>query len=139
MEAACSVYRCSARGYPVTDETMLHRQVNPSWIQNNRVTSQVFKPTPKDKGLLSVYDGDQINAESAWRHFTTVLGFASIGSLALTVKECNENELPVQPKPEEFPEHVVINFTALNGNQVEKKAKRLRSIADARGWQYRVV
>lgn len=116
---------------------MLHRQVNPSWIQNNRVTSQAFKPTPKDKGLLSVYDGDKITAEEAWEHFTTTLKFESVGSLALTVRECSDNELPVEPKPEQFPEHVVINFTAFGGNQVEKKAKKLRSIADTRGWQYR--
>lgn len=123
----------------MTDGTMLHRQVNPSWIQNNRVTSQAFKPTPKDMGLLSVYDGDMITAEKAWEHFTTTLRFQSVGSLALTVKECSDNQLPVEPKPEEFPEHVVINFTAFSENQLEKKAKKLRSLADARGWLYRAV
>jgi hypothetical protein len=118
---------------------MLHRQVNPSWIQNNRVTSQAFKPTPKDNGRLSVYDGDKITAEKAWEHFTTTLKFQSVGSLALIVKECRDNDLPVESNPEEFPEHVLINFTAFNGNQIEKKAKKLRSIADARGWVYRAI
>ena len=118
---------------------MLHRQVNPSWVQNNRVTSQAFKPTPKDKGLLSVYDGDKMTAEKAWEHFTTILKFQSVGSLGLTVKECTDNELPVEPKPQEFPEHVVINFTAFSGNQIEKKAKKLRSIADAHDWVYRAI
>jgi hypothetical protein len=118
---------------------MLHRQVNPSWIQNGRVTSQAFKPTPKDEGLLSVYDGDQISAEGAWTHFTTVLKFQSVGSLALTVKECDDNELPVRPKPETFPEHVVVDFTAFDGNQVEKKAKKLKACADVRGWQYQAI
>jgi hypothetical protein len=123
----------------VTDATMLHRQINPSWIQNGRVTSQAFKPTPKDAGLLSVYDGDQITAESAWTHFTTVLRFQSIGSLALTVHECGQNELPVQPKPDEFPEHVVINFTAFSGNQIERKAKKLKACAESRGWLYQAL
>ena len=123
----------------MTDATMLHRQMNPSWIQNNRVTSQAFKPTPKDEGLLSVYDGDQITADKAWVHFTTTLGFQSVGSLAVTVQECRQNELPVEPKPEQFPEHVVINFTAFGGNQIEKKAKKLRAAAEARGWQYQAL
>jgi hypothetical protein len=123
----------------VTDTTMLHRQVNPSWIQNGRVTSQAFKPTPKDAGLLSVYDGDQITAEKAWTHFTTVLHFSSVGSYGLTVQECGQNELPVAPKPEHFPEHAVIDFTAFNGNQIEKKAKKLKACAEARGWLYQAV
>lgn len=123
----------------MTDTTMLHRQINPSWIQNGRVTSQAFKPTPKDEGLLSVYDGDQITPEGAWTHFTAVLHFLSIGSLAVTISECGQNELPVRPEPEEFPEHVVIDFTAFNGNQIEKKAKKLKAVAETRGWQYRVI
>ena len=36
---------------------LLHRQVHPSWIQEGRITSQAFSPTPKDLGLLSVYLG----------------------------------------------------------------------------------
>ncbi|HEX4123968.1 MAG TPA: hypothetical protein VHY37_04515 [Tepidisphaeraceae bacterium] len=103
------------------------------------MTSQAFKPTPKDEGLLSVYDGDQTNAERAWHHFTTVLKFQSIGSLAVTVGECGQNELPVRPRPEEFPEHAVIDFTGLGSNQVEKKAKKLKAVAEARGWQYRAI
>lgn len=123
----------------MTDGTMLHRQINPSWTQNGRVTSQAFKPTPKDEGLLSVYDGDQINAEKAWVHFTTHLRFESVGSLAVTVSECGDNELPVRSEPQPFPEHVVIDFTAFGANQVEKKAKKLRSVAEARGWQYQAL
>lgn len=120
----------------MTDGTILHRQINPSWIQNGRVSSQAFKPTPKDKGLLSVYDGDQITADAAYAHFTAVLGFPSVGSLAVTVAECTGIGLSVRPDPKPFPEHVVIDFTAFGASQVEKKAKTLRANADARGWQY---
>lgn len=52
----------------MTHETLLHRQVHPSWIQEGRVTSQAFKPTPKDEGMLSVYDGDVSGPEESWRH-----------------------------------------------------------------------
>lgn len=59
--------------------TLLYRQVNPSWIQSGRVTSQAFKPTPKDERRLSVYDGDLITPADAWRHYTESLGFSSVG------------------------------------------------------------
>jgi hypothetical protein len=54
----------------MTGATFLLRQVHPSFVQAGRVTSQAFRPTPKDRSLLSVYDGDQITPEAAWIHFT---------------------------------------------------------------------
>lgn len=44
----------------MTPESLLLRQVNPRWIREGRVTSQVFRPTPKDEKKLSVYDGAKI-------------------------------------------------------------------------------
>ena len=87
-------------------------------------------------GFLSTYDGDQITAERAWIHFTTILQFHSVGSYAVSVHECGEIELPVKPDPEPFPEHVLIDFNSYSGNQIEKKAKKLKVYAEARGWQY---
>ena len=101
------------------------------------MSSQAFKPTKKDDGKLSVYDGDQATAEHSWEHFTSVLGLSSIGVQSVTVGECNELELPAVPDPEEFPEHVAIRFTGLSKSQVEKRAKQLREVAATRGWQFR--
>ena len=42
----------------MTDETLLLRQVHPSFLQDGVVSSQVFRPTPKDECKLSAYDGD---------------------------------------------------------------------------------
>jgi len=120
----------------MNEKTLLLRQVNPSWIQQGRITSQVFKPTPKDESRLSAYDGDLIVAEKAWKHFTTSLGFASVGVMAVSVQECKVNELPATPDPKPFPEHVAIDFTGLGGSQIEKKSKKLKAAAEARGWQY---
>ena len=117
--------------------TLLHRQVNPSWVQQGRITSQVFKPTPKDSYRLSVYDGDQVTAHQAWLHYTTELGFASIGVVAVTVGECEALALRPEPDPEPFPAHAVIRFDGCTSGQIEKKAKRLKAVADARGWLYR--
>jgi hypothetical protein len=80
-------------GDAVTDETLLLRQIHPVFIQNDRVTSQAFRPTPKDHGQLSVYDGDMISAEESWKHHTG-LGLESEGVLAVTVRECEAESLP---------------------------------------------
>ena len=117
-------------------DTLLHRQINPSWIQEGRVTSQAFKPTPKVKKQLSVYDGDQISAEEAWHHYTENLRFPSVGVLAVVVVECQDLGLGVKPDPEPFPEHAVIDFSNLPNAQIEKKAKKLRECAQARGYLY---
>lgn len=118
----------------MTDDTMLLRQVHPSWVQQGRVTSQAFRPTPKDKHLLSVYDGDRITAADSWTHFCGTLGFQSVGVMAVTVAECSTLELPARPDPEPFPEHAVIDFSGLAENQIEKKGKRLKAKAEGRGW-----
>jgi hypothetical protein len=53
----------------MTDTSLIHRQVHPSFVQAGSissqvfsVTSQVFKPTPKDLGKLSVYNGEKYTA-----------------------------------------------------------------------------
>ena len=121
----------------MTPATLLFRQVNPAWIKNGRITSQVFKPTPKDEGCLSVYDGDQITAEASWRHYTIELEYQSVGVVAVTVCECKKHGLCVKHDPEPFPEHVVIKFIGYSKSQIEKKAKRLKEAAERRGWQYK--
>ena len=117
-------------------EALLHRQINPGWVQGNRVTSQAFRPMPKDKHMLSAYDGDLIGAEGSWRHFTSELGFSSVGVCAVSVAECAELQLPARPDPDEFPEHAVIDFTGIGNSAAEKKSKTLRNRAEVRGWLY---
>lgn len=122
----------------MTPATLLFRQVNPSWVRNGRITSQVFKPTPKDKGYLSTYNGDQITAEASWRHYTIELEYQSVGIVAVTVCECKKHDLGVKRDPDPFPEHVVIKFKGYSRSQIEKKAKHLKEAAEMRGWQYKV-
>jgi hypothetical protein len=117
----------------VTDKTLLFRQVHPSWIQNNRVTSQAFKPTPKDECKLSVYDGDLITAEQSWKHHVAS-GLASAGVLAVTVDECATQDLPVFSSPAHFEEHAHIDFSALTPAQVKGSAKQLLRMAIERKW-----
>lgn len=120
----------------MTEATPLLRQINPAFIQQGRVTSQAFRPTPKDRQELSVYDGDLITPEGAWRHFTDG-GFRSVGVLAVTVGECRTEGLAARPSPEQFPEHAVIDFGDFTGSQAEKRGKRLKDLAWSRGWLHR--
>jgi hypothetical protein len=123
----------------MTGTTLLLRQIHPSFLQAGRVTSQAFRPTPKDESLLSVYDGDQITADNSWSHFTSQPNCKSVGVMAVTVDECVAEALSVRPDPKPFPEHVVIDFTGLTNNQCEKNSKKLKAKAEARGWQYQAV
>lgn len=120
----------------MTNDTLLHRQVNPTWIQQGRVTSQLFTPTSKDKDFVSVYDGDQITAEGAFSHFTNTLGLKSMGVMAVTVQECIHYELEVKPDPAAFAEHTAIVFSGFTKSQIVTKAKKLKEAAVSRGWQY---
>lgn len=114
--------------------TVLIRQVHPKFIQQGRVTSQAFRPTPKDDHMLSTYDGDQIDAKSAWEHYTEVLGHDSIGALGVSVQECVTLELRVVPDPKPFPEHVLLDFSVFGRKTIEKQSKKLRTFALDRGW-----
>ncbi len=120
----------------MTGDTLLLRQIHPGFVQQGRVTSQVFRPTPKDENRLSVYDGDRIEPRRAWQHYTTVLRLESAGVMAVSCAECGDLDMPVIPDPEPFPEHVVIDFSALGKSAVEKAAKKLRVRAETRGWLY---
>lgn len=122
----------------MTPATLLLRQIHPHWIRDGRVTSQAFRPTRKDEDLLSVYDGDQIDAKSAYEHYTGQLALGSVGTMAVTVAECAQQELTAKADPIPFPEHVVIDFRPFPRSQVEAKAKYLARVAMERGWQYRV-
>lgn len=119
----------------MTETTLLLRQVHPIFIKLGRTTSAAFRPTPKDKQKLSVYDGDMITAAASFVHYRG-RKLESAGVLAVTVGECATQELPARSSPEEFPEHAEIDFTGISGNQCEKKGKKLRDAAERRGWQH---
>lgn len=120
----------------MTGTTMLLRQIHPSFVQDGYATSQAFRPTAKDESKLSVYDGDQITPEAAWTHYTTQLRLASVGRVAVSVAECEAENLPARPDPRPFPEHAVIDFTGLSDGQCRSKSKRLQAKALVRGWLY---
>ncbi len=118
----------------MTDKTLLLRQIHPGFVQDGRLSSQAFRPTPKDERKLSVYDGDKIAPVDSWAHYTDILELESCGVMAVSLAECSTLELPVTSDPEPFPEHALIDFSAYSKNATEKKAKRLKVQVEARGW-----
>jgi hypothetical protein len=121
----------------MNNATLLLRQIHPNFLQNDRVTSQAFRPTPKDEKKLSVYDGDLITPDKSYCHYTEKLRLASTGVMAVSVEECFASELEPFSDPEPFPEHVVIDFSGLSERSIKTKAKILKARAVARGWLYR--
>jgi len=122
----------------MNEVTLLLRQIHPSFLQNDRVTSQAFRPTPKDEKKLSVYDGDLMTPGESYRHYTEELRLSSTGVMAVSVKECRAVDLEPVSDPEPFPEHVVIDFSSLPSEKsIKTKAKLLKARAMARGWLYR--
>ena len=101
-----------------------------------QVTSQAFRPTAKDKQRLSVYDGDQISPEDAFKHYSQK--HKSVGVIAVTIGECDALGLTVVPDPMPYREHMIIDFSMLNKSQTKRVAKKLTDLAEDRGWQYRV-
>jgi hypothetical protein len=118
----------------MTPKTNLLRQIHPSFVQNGRVTSQAFRPTPKDGSHLSTYDGDRVSAADSWTHFTGQENCRSCGVMAVTNAECVGQSLAVIPDGLLFPEHVSVDFSAYEKTDIEKKAKVLSRMAHARGW-----
>lgn len=120
----------------MTPDTLLLRQIHPNFVQQGRVTSQAFRPTPKDENLLSVDDGDRISAASAFVRFTATPDCRSAGIMAVTQAECTAQQLPVLADGQPYPEHCSIDFTACTPGERDRKAKRLARDAQERGWQF---
>lgn len=118
----------------MNDLTILLRQVHPSFVQGGRVTSQAFRPTPKDDKKLSVYHGDMISPADSWGHFVAQPGCKSAGVMGATKHECTDQKLPVVADGEPFPEHASIDFTEYEESDIKKKAKVLARDAQVRGW-----
>lgn len=120
----------------MTPATLLLRQIHPSFVKQGRVTSQAFRPTPKDERKLSLYDGDLISAAASWLHYRG-RNLESVGGMGVAVEECTKEDLVVRSSPQHFPEHAEIDFLDFPSTECEKKSKRLRNFAEDRGWLYR--
>ncbi len=120
-------------------ETLLYRQVHETWLQLGVPSSQTFRPTQKDEGKPSVYDGDVIGtAEASYLHWTVDLKLTSVGVLAVTEGECSNLNLQAVTDGNPFPAHATIDFAGCKSkNEIKRLAGELTKLAFTRGWQYR--
>lgn len=123
----------------MTPETLLLRQIHSNFVQDGRVTSQAFRPTPKDECLLSVDDGDRVDPETSWRRFTANPDCKATGVQAVSNGECDNQQLKVIEDGRPHPEHCSVDFTGFDKKTIEKKAKVLRAQAETRGWLFREI
>jgi len=121
-------------------EELLFRQAHPTFLQEGRLTSQLFKPTPKDQLRPSAYRSARTTAEASYIFHTKTLGFEAAGTWAVSVAECNViGTLPMADPITEPPEkandaHVVLDMTHLvTRKEIEKAAAKLAEAARLRG------
>lgn len=115
-------------------EELLFRQVHPEWIVDGVPSSQAFKPTPKDKGELSIALGSLTTADGAYAHHTNDLGFKSAGAWAVSVGEADAIDLRSFARPlDQSPAHGFIDFRKLGRGPSEAKGKVLLAKACTRG------
>ena len=114
------------------DEEILFRQVHVAWIHRGRPSSQMFSPTGKDAGLLSV-DRESIAGSAALslaRYQNA--GLSSAGAWGVTVAEVEAEGLHAYEDPLPGNDaHAVIDFGPLAPSQRKGAAARL-SVSTAR-------
>ena len=126
-----------------TSDSLLYRQVHPTWQKDGLPSSQAFGPTPKDEDKLSVDDAAKVSAEGSWTHFTKSLGFQSAGTWAVSfgeIEAAGDLDLMKSPVVDEAnaaksnAAHCLINFSRLTTKgQKKKRAQHLAISASARG------
>lgn len=119
--------------------TFIIRQVHPEFVQNGEITSQVFRPTPKDKGLLSCYNGIEFTPEQSFEHYVGGNGLSSVGVVAVTKEELDQQSLLLEEDNDPFQGHCSVDFRKLTDSEIKLKAKLLKHSAQARGWLYRAT
>ena len=122
-------------GPRLTDaDEQLFRQVHPSWIQAGKPTSQAFKPTPKDEGLLSVSRGAKTSAAAAFELHTRGKRCQSVGVWGVLVAHCSDAGLAVHEdpliEPVADPAHAVLDFRGLGDKDVRAKSQLLKAMAE---------
>lgn len=132
------------------NDTLFHRHIHPSLIQNDTVSyqaflasaadiaSSVFIPSMRDEKKLSVYNGEVFSPKDSFDHYTQQL--KSKGCLSVSKSECESIEpLIVINDNIPFKGHSYVDFTAVTPdtkNVIRAKAIRLREFAVKRNWTF---
>jgi hypothetical protein len=118
---------------------LLLRQVHPHFIQEGRVSSVAFRPTPKDQKKLSVNRGSLTTPERSFDLHTREKGLQSSGVWGVSVEEvCAMQDLSIEEDPISAPipdpSHGLIDFSQIESeSRIQKLASKLAEKARARG------
>lgn len=125
-------------GVLTDSDEVLFCQVNPGWLVDDEPSSQAFRPTPKDEGMLSVSRGSMTTAEAAYRLHAEERQLRSAGTWGVTVGEAQQDGLAAVEDPlDDDPAHAFIDYRGLGRGATEARAKVLRSRARERGALFR--
>ena len=136
-------------------DDLFFRSCSPSsawWdAAQDRPSSQLFTPTPKDEGMLSVASSGQTTPEVFYKEFTEVLKLESRGIWAVSkdelspvenVKDGDGNQIYISaiadPGEDKPTGHYLLDLTAYNGKKLKKIAQSLRNKAHNRKCVYPV-
>jgi hypothetical protein len=118
---------------------LLLRQIHPTFIQEGRMTSQAFRPTPKDQKLLSVNRSSKIKPLDAYILHTEIKKLSSVGVWGVSVSEVNDiDDLNIKEDPIENPiedkSHSLIDFSLLDSeSRIKAISSKLADKARKRG------
>lgn len=119
---------------------LVWRSVHPAWFVNGRLSSQAFRPTPKDQLMLSGASSRSVTAEEHFTEYTEDFGLESCGVWAISVGEAAAEGLPcwadegTPQAPLPCPRgHVSIDFRGKTGAELRRVGQRLRTFAEVRG------
>lgn len=136
-----------------TEEHLFFRNCSPSeawWDEeNDRPSSLLFFPTPKDGGMLSVASSTDVSPAEHFEDFTENLGLSSRGVWAVSETETNpvcdpvlpagsEISLPAiaDPGPDKPIGHCLLDMTELSKKMQKRVSRILARYASVRGQLY---
>lgn len=124
----------------MSDDELLHRQIHPAWFEEGQPTSQGFRPTGKDDGMLSVDRSTLSTAEASFVLHRDGKGLQTAGTWGLTVGEflaedvrCRKDPIEASQDEPANPAHAVADFTPHGTGRCKIISKRLRNVAVGRG------
>jgi hypothetical protein len=115
-------------------DELVWRNVNPKFIESGVVSSQAFRPTPKDKRKMSGAREDKVSADKHFHEFTNDLGLESAGVWAVSVREANAQDVrcvydaeSLNRPPDPCPTgHTYFDFQP-HGNSAQRRIGRILS------------
>lgn len=104
---------------------LLHRQAQPHHFQDGRLLDMAFRPTDKDKGLLSTAQGSLVSAAAAHAAFLA-RNCKSDAVYSVSVGECGAADLDAfEQRYSDDPYHAAVDFNPHLTERLSNKARKL--------------